>query len=394
MSDPIVILGSGLAGYTVAREFRKLDKETDLIVVSADDGCFYSKPMLSTALAAGKTAAALAMKPAAAMAAELNARIRPHAPVLSIDIAAGQVRLADEVIAYSKLVLALGADPIRLPLAGDAAGAGTRDSAGDGDGTRGVLAVNDLASYARFRERLAGRRRVAILGAGLIGCEFANDLVAGKYEVDVIDIASQPLGRLLPAALAEAMRVALAGAGVRWHLGRKTVAVQHAGDGYRIEFADGGSIETDLVLSAIGLAPRTALAQAAGLAVQRGILVDNTLRTSAPEVYALGDCAEINGAVLPFVLPIMHAARVLGPVLAGQSAGLRYPHMPVVVKTPAMPAVVCPAPAGTPGAWQIETVSDGLAARFVDSQGRVAGFALTGSAAAKRQHLLSEMAPA
>lgn len=395
MSDPIVILGSGLAGYTVAREFRKLDRQTALVIVTADDGCFYSKPMLSNALAAGKSPAALRMKQADAMAVELNARIQTHTEVTGIDAAARQVVLGNRAITYSKLVLALGADPIRLPLGGD--------------GAADVMSVNDLSGYTHFRGQLAGKRRVVILGAGLIGCEFANDLIVGGYEVDVIDIAAQPLGRLLPPAPAEALRAALAATGVRWHFGKRTAAVEKTGAAYRIHFtgdalngsehsgrsgAEAGSVEADLVLSAIGLAPRIGLAHAAGLTVHRGIVVDNTLRSSDAHIYALGDCAEIEGAVLPFVLPIMHAARVLAPNLTGQTSVLQLPVMPVLVKTPALPAVVCPAPAGTGGHWEVEQTDGGSVARFVDAAGRVTGFAVTGAATAQRQQLMKEITAA
>ena len=117
---PVVIVGSGLAGYTAAREFRKLDRQTPLVVVSRDAAGFYSKPMLSNALAGRKTAATLVMKPAAKMAEELGATVRAHTEVRQIDTSAQAVLLADgESIAYRDLVLALGADPIRLPLEGD-----------------------------------------------------------------------------------------------------------------------------------------------------------------------------------------------------------------------------------------------------------------------------------
>ena len=161
---PLVVVGSGLAGYAVAREFRKLDKETPLVVLSRDHGGYYSKPMLSNALAGQKTAASLLMKPAEKMAAELNADVRGGVAVQHIDTAARQLTLANgEVLHYRDLVLALGADPIRVPLAGDAADA--------------VCSVNDLDDYARFSQALEGAHSVAILGAGLIGCEFANDLL-------------------------------------------------------------------------------------------------------------------------------------------------------------------------------------------------------------------------
>ena len=186
MTAPILILGTGLAGYNLAREIRKLDKSVPLALVSRDDAPFYSKPMLSNALAGGKSAAALVMKTAERMAEELDARILPRRQVMAIDTAARQVSLdGGEVLAYRDLVLALGADPIRLPL--------------DGDAAAEVLSVNDLDDFARFSARLDGARRVAILGGGLIGCEFANDLLARGIVPTVFDPSPWPLGRLLPA---------------------------------------------------------------------------------------------------------------------------------------------------------------------------------------------------
>ena len=158
--NPIVIAGSGLAGLAVAREFRRLDAATPVVVVTADDGVSYSKPMLSNALATGRTAAQLASADAVQVAAQLGIELRPWTRIAAIDRGARLLRLATGTLAYGRLVLALGADPRRPVLAGDGADA--------------VLTVNDLAGYAAFRDALAGARRVAILGAGLIGCEFAT----------------------------------------------------------------------------------------------------------------------------------------------------------------------------------------------------------------------------
>lgn len=374
---PIVIVGSGLAGYSLARELRKLDRETPLALVTADEGSFYSKPMLSNALASGKSASELALKTAAAMAAELNAAVHAGTEVQAIDRAGRRLLTATGEIAWSKLVLATGADPIRLPLAGERAAA--------------VLSVNDLRDYARFRAAIEGRKRVAILGAGLIGCEFANDLILAGHAVEVADIAAQVLGRLVPPEAAAGLRDALAAAGVRWHLGRKAVAVDRSGDALVLRFEDGTHIETDIVLSAVGLAPRTALARAAGLAVKRGIVVDRYLRASDPDVYALGDCAEVEGQVLPFVMPIMHAARALAATLSGSDKAVVYPPMPVVVKTPALPTVVCPPAPGAAGAWQIEPEPGGTLARYVDAAGKLGGFALTGAATAHKNRLVKEL---
>ena len=280
---PLVVVGSGLAGYAVAREFRKLDKETRLVVLSRDHGGYYSKPMLSNALAGQKTAASLLMKPAEKMAAELNADVRAGVSVQHIDSAARQLTLAGgEVLAYRDLVLALGADPIRVPLAGDAADA--------------VCSVNDLDDYARFSQALEGAHSVAILGAGLIGCEFANDLLHRGIAPTVLDLADGPLSRLLPREASDWLRARLESAGVAFRFGAAASRVDHHGDGLTVTLADGSALHADRVLSAVGLQPRLAMAQSAGIAVGRGISVDRLLATSAAHVWAVGDCAEVLGA--------------------------------------------------------------------------------------------------
>jgi rubredoxin-NAD+ reductase len=174
--DPIVIIGSGLAGYNAARELRKLDQQTPLAVISADSAHFYSKPMLSNSLAFNKTPESIPINTPEQMASQLNAVIRAHTRVTALDPAQHAGRIGDETVNYSKLVLALGAHQIRLALAGSAA--------------ERVMTVNNLEDYARFRAAIEGKQSVAVIGAGLIGCEFANDLAAAGYRVGVVDIAA------------------------------------------------------------------------------------------------------------------------------------------------------------------------------------------------------------
>ncbi|OGA32524.1 MAG: pyridine nucleotide-disulfide oxidoreductase [Betaproteobacteria bacterium RIFCSPLOWO2_12_FULL_64_23] len=370
--DPVVIIGSGLAGYALARELRKLDVVTPLVILSRDEASFYSKPMLSNALASGKSAAQIASASAEQMAAQLGTRIMAGTEVEAIDTARCTLHAGEVAIRYSKLVLALGADPIALPLAGDAANE--------------VMRVNDLAAYARFRAAIEGKQRVVLLGAGLIGCEFANDLAAAGYRVRVIDPAPRPLGKLLPEAAAERVQLGLAAMGVVWHLGTTARSVSRAVSGLRVDLADGTALEADAVLSAIGLRPRTQLAQHAGLKIHRGIVTDRRLQTSAADAYALGDCAEVDGQTLPYVLPIMQAARALAKTLTGTATPVVYPAMPVVVKTPAMPVVVCPPPALS-GSWKLQQDASGIEARFEDESGKLLGFALVGAATARKQAL-------
>ena len=376
--NPIVIIGTGLAGYTLAREFRKLDTETPLVLISADDGAFYSKPMLSNAFAQGKDPAALVNTPADTMAEQLGARVLTQTRVTAIDTAGRAVRTEDDEIAYSKLVLALGADPIRLPLQGHAADQ--------------VLSVNDLADYGRFRAALErGGKRVALLGAGLIGCEFANDLAGAGFKVDVVDLAPLPLGRLLPEACGVAIRDALAATGIEWHLGTHVERVERAEGAIELRLANGDVIRADTVLSAVGLRPRVSLAEAAGLAVNRGIEVGRDLQASAPGVFALGDCAEVEGTILPYIMPIMHAARALAKTLAGETTPVNYPAMPVGVKTPALATVVCPPAPGARGEWRISGDAPDLRADFVDADGKLLGVCLTGEATKQKQALTREL---
>lgn len=376
-SSAIVIIGSGLAGYTVIREIRKLNKEIPITLVTKEPGYFYSKPMLSTALASKKEAAQLISTPADGMATQLELNILSEADVTAIDSTKQVIQTSKGEIPYYKLVLALGADQIRLPLQGNAANE--------------VLTVNDLEDYAKFRSAIANKKKIAILGAGLIGCEFANDLVLGGYEVDVIDLAPQALGRLIPEAAATDLQNKLSDAGVHWHFSTTVQTIDRANEQLHITLANGTVIVSDVVLSAVGLKPRLDLAKASGIATGVGIQVNRELETNVPHIYALGDCAEVEGLVLPYVMPIMQAARALAVTLTGQRTALTYPAMPVMVKTPALATIVSPPAKGAAGQWKTNSVEGGLEARFESADGELLGFVLMGSATAQRGALTKEL---
>lgn len=372
-SAPLVIVGSGMAAWILIREFRKLDRDTPLTLVTRDSGDFYSKPMLSNALANGKSPAELVNTACGAMAQTLGVRVMAHTEVLAIDPAAHTMETSHGAVTYSRLVLATGADPIALPIMGDAADR--------------LVSVNDLDDYARFREALDGASRVVIIGAGLIGCEFANDLASAGFAVDVVDPAPHALGRLLPAEAADLLQQALRQTGVRFHFGTTVERIDKAHEALDIRLANGERLEGDVVLSAVGLRPRITLAQRAGLRTARGIVVDRQLRTSDSDIHALGDVAEVEGLLLPYVLPLMASARTLAAYLAGQPATLHYPAMPVVVKTPAMPLVVSSPPAGASGKWHVDSGPGGVDARFIADDGALLGFALAGNATARKASL-------
>jgi len=375
---PIIIVGSGLAGYTLLKEIRKRDTATPVTLVTADDGTFYSKPNLSNALTAGRTAAALAGASAERMAAEQNATIMTQTRVTAIDTAAHRIHTDRGELEYARLILALGADPILHGLEGDAADA--------------VLAVNDLADYAVFRNAIEGRKRVTVLGGGLIGCEFANDLAHAGFAVDVVHLGDWPLERLLPHEAGQRLAESVAALGVNWHFGRTGKRVERAQDGCRVTLDSGETIAADVVLSAIGLRPRTQLAQVAGIPVGRGIQTDRYLETGIPDVYAMGDCAEVEGLNLPYVQPLMVQARALAATLTGTPTQVVYPAMPVMVKTPAHPVAVLPPKIGAAGGWKVECSDTGICALHTDAAGRLQGFALTGSETGRRNALVKELA--
>lgn len=366
MTSPVVIIGTGLAGYNLAREFRKLDVQTPLLLITADDGRSYSKPMLSTGFAKQKDADGLCMAEPGAMAEQLNAEIRTHTRISGIDPGHKRLWIGEEAVEYRDLVLAWGAQTVQVPI--------------EGDGGEQVFPINDLEDYARLRAAAVGKQRVLILGAGLIGCEFANDMSQGGFQVDVVAPCEQIMPTLLHPAAATAVQAGLEGLGVRFHLGPVLTRLQQLAQGLEAHLSDGSVIACDLVVSAIGLRPRTDLAAAAGLQTNRGICVDRQLRTSHANIFALGDCAEVDGINLLYVMPLMSCARALAQTLAGKPTTVAYGPMPITVKTPACPLVVSPPPQGHEGTWQVDGQGSDLKVLCLDADGKLLGYALTGAA--------------
>lgn len=349
MLDPIIIIGAGLAGWTTARELRKLDPSTPVLLITADSGDFYAKPSLSNALQQKRTPAQLVTTAAAKMAQTHNVRVLAHTRVLAVDPATRTLRTTQGDFQYRQLVLATGAQPIRLPLAGDAFDQ--------------VQSINSLGDFADFYQRLtradqAGDqaqsrpRHVLIMGAGLIGCEFANDLAAAGYRVTVVDPSVGPMAALLPSAASAQLQQALTDLGVRWHFGATVKALNWAPTGssepagaaptLQVELSNGQLALEDIVLSAIGLKADLSLAQAGGLVCERAVVADATLQSSSPGIYALGDSAQYasgrwgaaldaaaapvaGGRTLPYVMPIMSAARALAATLAGHADRRGFP---------------------------------------------------------------------
>jgi rubredoxin-NAD+ reductase len=307
----------------------------------------------------------------------LKAEVRTHTRISGIDPGHKRLWIGEEAVIYRDLVLAWGAETVRVPIEGDA-----------GDC---VFPINDLEDYARFRAAAAGKRRVLLLGAGLIGCEFANDLTLGGYEVQLVAPCEQVMPTLLHPAAAAAVQAGLESLGARFHLGPVLNRLQRVADGLEAHLSDGQVIPCDVVVSAIGLRPRIDLAAAAGLQVNRGVVVDRHLQTSHANIYALGDCAEVDGLNLLYVMPLMSCARALAQTLAGNPTVVNYGPMPITVKTPVCPLVVSPPPRGSEGVWTVEGQGADIKVLCRDSNGKLLGYALTGAAVMEKLALNKEL---
>ncbi|MGV8864805.1 MAG: FAD-dependent oxidoreductase [Pseudomonas sp.] len=363
--SPIIIIGTGLAGYSVASEYRKLDANREILLISGDDGCQYSKPLLSNAMAQNKTADQLTRTTAEEMGRRLNVTVLTHQQILSINTQSKRVKTSTDEFNFGELVLALGADPVIFPL--------------QGDGAKDVLTVNDLNDYSRLRLALNGATRVLIMGAGLIGCEFANDLLYGGISSIVVDPHVSPLASLVPEPVGQVLRQSLEVAGIGWKLGTTVERVERMNSGYAVTLLNGDMVEVDVVISAIGLRPRIELAKNAGIATRKGILIDGYGQTCIPGIYALGDCAEYaEGRLMPFIRPTLIAARSIAATLAGSLTRIDFPAMAIMVKTPAHPVIVLPAQEKVAGSWSLEPYGDESHWLFKDVNQRLQGFVVSG----------------
>ncbi|KQQ53773.1 FAD-dependent oxidoreductase [Pseudomonas syringae] len=368
VAEPIVIIGSGHAGYGIAQALRKSDPNVQICVLTSESGHRYYKPTLSIALAQEKGTALLIDEAPFQVESRLSIRVYPHCLVERIDAKQKRVHTNFGEISFGKLVIASGASPIRIPVDGSA---------------EAMLSVNTLADYERFRQKLPDTKSIAILGEGLIGCEFANDLASVGYQVHVIGLGAWPMGRLLPEQAGVHLQEKLSELGVKWSLGTTISSIRKQEHGYDIQLTNGEAVVADFVLSAVGLLPNVDFVRASGIECGRGIKVDAHLQTSEKDIYAIGDCVEINGQLLPYLAPINQGLSALARTLLGEPTVVNYPLMPITVKTPSAPLSLLPPPIGSTGDWYVDSLHDGLVASHKDPSGHITGFVLLGRQAQK-----------
>ncbi len=266
----VVIVGAGQGGLQAAMSLRQEGYGGPIALIGAEAGLPYQRPPLSKAYLKTGEADALALRPLSFF--EKNAiTLVDETRVEAIDRAARRVRAGSRSFGYDHLILATGTRNLRPAIPGIAR----------------ALDLRTLADARRLRDELDRPRRIAVIGGGFIGLEFAAVARALGHDVTVAEAAPRLMARVVSPWISDRFLALHAGMGTRILLG--SAVVEATGDG--VVLADGRRIEADLALLAVGVRPNCELAEAAGLAVRNGIVVDSCLRTADPDVSALGDCA-------------------------------------------------------------------------------------------------------
>lgn len=363
---PIVIVGTGLAGYGLVKALRAESSTIPIVMISSDDGAYYSKPVLSTSFADNRCSRDIIIATARQQAEKFGLTLFSHTNVVSIDSETKQIELDNGGrMHYRQLILATGAQCIVPPISGI-------------NGPR-VCQVNNLSDYQRVKNLLPPAGRILIVGAGLIGAEFADNLTMQGHCVNLVDPSAGVMFNALGETGSSLLTQSLQKAGVKCHMGAGVSQIESDHRYARVTLTNGQSLQVDLVISAVGIKPNIALAEQAGIRCERGIVVSDTLSTSHADIFALGDCIQFQEEVRPYVAAIQSQVKVLSKTLLGQSERLSYGIQPVVVKTPSHP-VTFYRPLNCEGHWQVDQIGDeGLKAKFIDRDGNQTGFMLSGA---------------
>jgi nitrite reductase (NADH) large subunit len=304
VSEPLVIVGNGMAAARLVDELAKSALGRYAIaVIGAEPRLAYNRVLLSSVLAGETASHEIELKPAAWWR-DRGVTLKYGCVVSEIDVGRRELKIAnEESIAFSKLVLATGSTPLRLNVPGaDLAGVHTfRD-------TRDVDLLLTLA---------ARKRRVVVVGGGLLGLEAAYGLAKAGAAVTLIHLMDRLMERQLDAPAAALLKSLVERKGIRILLNANTARINGETRVEGVELVDGTRIDADAVVFAAGIRPNVALAKEAGIAVNRGIVVEDHLATGTPGIFALGECAEHRGVCYGLVEPAYEQARVLARHLAG-----------------------------------------------------------------------------
>lgn len=371
--ETVLIIGGGIAGFSLAREIRKLNPNQQITLLSRDTQLFDRDEF--PRLLADPTAKAT-VTDYETLAQDLRLTLA-NCTVQSLDPVHHSVTTDQGEFEANRIILATGSSPMLPSFSRDLPGL--------------MTAVTHVNILEKVRARLGAIRDVAIVGGGVAGCEFANALATLGKHVTVIEQHGGPLFELMPIDARRHLIAELEAIGVKFHFNARCASACREGLRAQLSLTDGKRVEADLVIAAIGTVPNTKLAQAAGLNVGKGIIVDKRMETSHTHIYALGDCAEVAGMVLPYRAPIAYQAKALAKTMNGVATAVDYPPLPISLNTPACPTMISPPKRGAQGQWETLVVENGLNASFVDDYGRLSGFVLMGAETVEVEFLKVEV---
>lgn len=362
MTAPLIIIGSGFAAYQLVKTLRRKKSDLPIMLFTANSGDEYNKPDLSHVFTRQQSADELISHTGAEFAQQYQVELFANTRVDRIDTDAKAITANGVCYPYSALVLATGASTFVPSLEGDA--------------SQEIITLNSLDEYRCSQQRIALAKRVLIMGGGLIGTELAMDLAASGKQVQILEPGTQLMASILPDFVSTSLEKQLRQEQVSVECRSYAVAMNYVDGAIQVTSNKGTIYKVDGVISAAGLRPNLTLAQQAGLQTNRGIVVDKQLKTSADDVYAIGDCAEIDGKVMAYLQPIILSANTLASTLMAESSALTMPAMMIKVKTPSYPIQIGGAH-DTDSQWKVELSPQGIVAKAYDQQQRLTGFVVT-----------------
>jgi nitrite reductase (NADH) large subunit len=367
VSEPLVIVGNGMAAARLVDELARVALGRYAIaVIGEEPRLAYNRVLLSSVLAGETASHEIELRPAAWWR-DRGVTLKYGCRASEIDVGRREIKIAnDESIAFSRLVLATGSTPLRLNVPGaDLAGVHTfRDS-------RDVDLLLTLA---------AQKKRVVVVGGGLLGLEAAYGLAKAGAPVTLIHLMDRLMERQLDAPAAELLKSLVERKGIKILLNANTAQIHGETRVEGVELADGRRIDADAVIFAAGIRPNVALAKDAGIAVNRGIVVDDRLQTGVPDIFALGECAEHRGICYGLVEPAYEQARVLARHLAGATAAYSGSIVSTNLKVSGVSVFSAGDFIGADGSESIllNDARRGTYKKLVISQGRLTGAVLVG----------------
>jgi nitrite reductase (NADH) large subunit len=367
MSEPLVIVGNGMAAMRLVEELTKRALGRYAIaVVGEEPRLAYNRVLLSSVLAQEVSREEIELKSADWWRGR-GVTLLYGQSATAIDPEIRRVRLANgATLPFTKLVLATGSRPIRLNVPGME--------------LPGVMTFRDLGDVTKIEAAAAKRSKAVVIGGGLLGLEAAYGLAKAGSQVSVVHLMDRLMERQLDVRASAMLQRTLEARGIAVHLNAETMAVRGSRHAEAVLLKDGRELEADLVVVAAGIRPNVDLARSAGVAIDRGIVVDDRLQTSKAGIHAIGECAEHRGVCYGLVEPAYEQARVLASHLAGADARYGGSVLATNLKVSGVNVFSAGDFLGAPGTEQIVLSDAGLGSykKLVIADARLVGAVLFG----------------